>query len=210
MSPDLYPHKFEASIPLPHHIEKHGPKGSFKLGEKSAKASLNALRDLSATFVYLHGEDEKVQTWRARIPRYRKLYPDLVFTRIRGSASSFNARHHIVNYVRRFFDNLSFPEVEMPMISGRTTTKRFTTISTLAINRVFRSKGVDLTHDPELSICEFQMVYADCDITGSLAEGIATKDLTGGKTMPKFHPESRGSEKAFELSFRQPWARSRQ
>ncbi|EKM54830.1 uncharacterized protein PHACADRAFT_210605 [Phanerochaete carnosa HHB-10118-sp] len=238
MGPDLYPHKFEVSIPLPRHIEKRGPECNFKPGEKSLKASLNALRDVSVTFVYLHGEDEMAQVMVA-------------------NPEGFVAQH---DHFRHASDNSPFPNLrQLPLscfdLEGQDTplsqalpgprlhedTRRSSKLHCPPSYRQLRPSGlqqsqllrgrdaddlwqndyeavhhdldpccVDLTHDPELSICEFQMAYADCDITGSLAEGIGMKDLTGGKTMPKYHPESRGSEKAFELSFRRPWARSRQ
>jgi lysyl-tRNA synthetase class II len=47
------------------------------------------------------------------------------------------------------------------------------------IGRVFRNEGIDMTHNPEFTICEFYMAYADyndlMDITEKLMSGKTTK-----------------------------------
>jgi lysyl-tRNA synthetase class 2 len=77
------------------------------------------------------------------------------------------------------------------------------------IGRVFRNEGIDLTHNPEFTICEFYMAYADMydlmDLTESLIEGMV-KYLTGGKTSLKYHPEGKDG-KEYELEFKRPWKR---
>lgn len=44
------------------------------------------------------------------------------------------------------------------------------------IGRVFRNEGIDMTHNPEFTICEFYMAYADyndlMDITEKLVSGL--------------------------------------
>ncbi len=48
------------------------------------------------------------------------------------------------------------------------------------IGRVFRNEGIDMTHNPEFTICEFYMAYADyndlMDITEKLMSGKRTKN----------------------------------
>ena len=50
------------------------------------------------------------------------------------------------------------------------------------IGRVFRNEGIDMTHNPEFTICEFYMAYADyndlMDLTEKLFSGLV-KHLFG-------------------------------
>ena len=78
------------------------------------------------------------------------------------------------------------------------------------IGRVFRNEQIDMTHNPEFSICEFYMAYADMydimDLTESMISGLV-KHLTGG-TKVKFHPQGRGEGKmVYEMDFKTPWKR---
>jgi lysyl-tRNA synthetase class 2 len=80
------------------------------------------------------------------------------------------------------------------------------------IGRVFRNEGIDLTHNPEFTICEFYMAYADMqdvmDLTEVMLEGMV-KTLTGGTTVT-YHPDgNKGQEGARELvlEFKRPWKR---
>jgi lysyl-tRNA synthetase class 2 len=78
------------------------------------------------------------------------------------------------------------------------------------IGRVFRNEGIDMTHNPEFTICEFYMAYADVydlmEITESMISGMV-KYLTGGYKV-KYHPEGKGEgKKEYELDFTMPWKR---
>ena len=78
------------------------------------------------------------------------------------------------------------------------------------IGRVFRNEGIDLTHNPEFTICEFYMAYADyhdlMDLTEEFLSGLA-REITGNKTsVLKYHPEGpEGPE--LEIDFSGPFRR---
>ncbi|KAG1871297.1 lysyl-tRNA synthetase [Suillus subalutaceus] len=169
--------------------------------------------------------------------RYRKRYLDLIMSP--STRNIFITRARVINYLRRYLDNLGFLEVETPMtsmVAGGATARPFVThhndldldlylrvapelyLKQLTvggldrvyeIGRVFRNEGIDLTHNPEFTLCEFYMAYADMydlmELTENLLEGMV-KYLNGGSTIVTYHPEGKDG-KELVLDFKTPWKR---
>ena len=121
--------------------------------------------------------------------RYRRRYVDLIVNE--RSREVFRARSRTVDYIRRFFIDRGFLEVETPMmhpIPGGAVARPFVThhnaLDTdlylrvapelylkrlvvggfervFEINRNFRNEGVSTQHNPEFTMLEFYQAYAD-------------------------------------------------
>ncbi|KAI3834373.1 hypothetical protein MKW92_008034 [Papaver armeniacum] len=166
--------------------------------------------------------------------RYRQRYLDLMLNvEVR---QIFRTRGKVVKYIRKFLDDLDFEEVETPMMSmiaGGAAARPFVThhnehnknlfmrvapelhLKKLVVggfNRVyeigkqFRNEGIDLTHNPEFTTCEFYMAYADyndlMDITEKMLSGMV-KELTGGYKI-KYHANGMDKD-PIEIDFTPPF-----
>ncbi|EPR77916.1 Lysyl-tRNA synthetase [Spraguea lophii 42_110] len=168
---------------------------------------------------------------------YRRRYLDLILNM--ESRNRFITRSKVINYLRDFLIQREFIEVETPILNnipGGAAAKPFVTFHNElksnfylrvspelyhkklivgGLNRVFeigkqfRNEGIDLTHNPEFTSCEFYMAYADyndlMEMTEDLLVGMV-KEVKGEEKIC-YEIEKNGIKETTEISFKKPFRR---
>ncbi|KAI9364020.1 hypothetical protein DFJ73DRAFT_810663 [Zopfochytrium polystomum] len=162
--------------------------------------------------------------------RCRKRYLDLLVNQ--ESPSYIQTRSKVVRTVREFFQRHDFLEVETPVLStksGGANARPFsTTMNALGLNmqlriapelylkklivggfdrvfeigKQFRNEGVDSTHNPEFTTCEFYQAFGSLDDAASLTEALIQDVVTKTRGELRFAVDSEGTVVDFSAPFR--------
>ncbi|ABV86084.1 lysine--tRNA ligase [Shewanella pealeana] len=180
-------------------------KGDLYVNMEEYQLLTKALRPLPEKF---HGLTDQET-------RYRQRYVDLIVNE--DSREAFIMRSKVVSAIRNFMVKKEFMEVETPMmhsIPGGASARPFETHHNaldiamylriapelylkrlvvggfervFEINRNFRNEGLSPRHNPEFTMMEFYMAYADfndlMDLTEEMLSSIAT-ELCGSPQLP--------------------------
>jgi lysyl-tRNA synthetase class 2 len=153
-----------------------------------------------------------------------------------STRNTFITRTKIVKAVRKYLDDRDFLEVQTPMmnkIAGGATARPFKTYHNeldmelymriapelylkelvvggfervYEIGRQFRNEGIDLTHNPEFTTCEFYMAYADYNDVLNMTEELVSelvKEVTGSYETV-YHTQS---GEVYNVNWARPWRR---
>ncbi len=161
--------------------------------------------------------------------RYRQRYLDLIMNE--ESRRKFEIRSETVRMIRDYLTSLGFLEVETPImqpIPGGAAAKPFVThhnaldidlylriapelyLKRLVVGgfdrvfelgRCFRNEGISSQHNPEFTMVEFYMAYADYKDLMELTEDMISKIVN------KIHGKTKIVYQGKEIDFTPPWKR---
>jgi lysyl-tRNA synthetase, class II len=170
--------------------------------------------------------------------RYRQRYLDLIMNN--HVKNIFKTRNLVIDFVRKYLRDMDFIEVETPMmnmIPGGATARPFETFHNEldmklymriapelylkmlivgGLNRVFeigkqfRNEGIDLTHNPEFTTCEFYWAYADYNDLMAMTEDMLAKMVYSirGSYKIQYHPNGQeDKDNVIEIDFTPPFRR---
>nr|A0A120HYZ1.1 RecName: Full=Lysine--tRNA ligase cla4; AltName: Full=Cladosporin biosynthesis cluster protein 4; AltName: Full=Lysyl-tRNA synthetase; Short=LysRS [Cladosporium cladosporioides]AMB51801.1 putative lysyl-tRNA synthetase [Cladosporium cladosporioides] len=182
----------------------------------------------------LHALPSEHYGFQDKEQRFRQRYLDLIIND--RPRQIFRTRAKIVSYLRSYLDSRDFTEVETPMmnaIAGGATASPFVThhndlkrdlfmrvapelyLKMLVvgglervyeIGKQFRNEGIDLTHSPEFTTCEFYQAYADYNDLMAMTEDLISsmvKHITGGYETTF---ESQTGQ-VYTINWQSPWKR---
>ena len=170
----------------------------FKTRSGELSVKVDELRLLTKSLLPL---PEKFHGLTDQEIRYRQRYLDLMMNE--HTRATFRRRSRIIDYIRRFFIERDYLEVETPMmqvIPGGAVARPFATHHNaldmklylrvapelflkrlvvggfervFEINRNFRNEGISTRHNPEFTMLEFYQAYADYFDFMELTENLA-------------------------------------
>jgi len=167
--------------------------------------------------------------------RYRQRYLDLIVNS--DIRQVFERRAKIINYVRKYFNDRHFLEVETPMmnmIPGGAVARPFVTFHNdlslemfmriapelylkmlviggldrvYEIGRQFRNEGIDLTHNPEFTTCESYEAYADYNDLMNMTEEMLSGMVKEITGSYKIKYQPKPNTEEVEIDFTPPFKR---